>query len=400
MQRRLRVLVIGGDGYLGWPTAMHFSQRGHEVAILDNGVKRRWEAELGVAPLNPIPNMEDRVQAWEATSGQRIVTFVGDVGDAPVIKKVLTDFAPDTIVHYGEQPSAPFSMIDATHAIETQSNNILGTLQLAFAIRECCPMAHLIKLGTMGEYGTPNIDIEEGFLDVTHNGRTARVLFPKDPGSFYHASKVHDSHNLFLASRVLGLRVTDLNQGVVYGVGTEETLLSPELATSFHYDSYFGTMLNRFITQAVVGIPLTVYGSGGQTRAVLNIRDTLQCVEIAALNAPPEGVFRVFNQFTESFSVLQLAERVVDASRVVGLRVSLQHLPNPRVEAEAHWYRPKNDSLRQLGLRPNLLSQETVVAMLSWAAQFKARIDATHILPVTRWRRDIAPEVADGVGDS
>ncbi len=383
----MRILVIGGDGYLGWPTAMHFSARGHDVAVFDSGVKRRWEAQLGVRPLAPIASLHERVATWKAVSGKAIQSYSGDVGDARDIRATLRDFRPDTLIHYGEQPSAPFSMIDAAHAIETQANNVLGTLQLAFAMRDLTPDAHLIKLGTMGEYGTPNIDIEEGYLEIEHNGRRDRVAFPKNPGSFYHLSKVHDSNNLILATRLWGLRVTDLNQGVVYGTDTDETGLAPELATSFHYDGWFGTVINRFVAQAVAGQPLTVYGEGGQKRAFLNIRDTLQCVEIAARNPAAPGEVRVFNQFTECFSVADIADRVTAAGSALGMAISRQTVPNPRVESAQHYYNPKNSALLALGLAPRLLTEDVLQGMLAWAARYAKRIDPRVIQPTVDWRR-------------
>lgn len=366
---------------------MHFARRNHEVAVLDNMIKRRWEAELGIAPLAPIASLAERAQAWRSTGGRQIRVFEGDVTEEGLIDSVLRDFLPDAIVHYGEQPSAPFSMIDVEHAVHTQGNNVLGTLRLLFAIRDIVPDTHLIKLGTMGEYGTPNIDIEEGYLEIEHNGRRDRLPFPKSPGSFYHLSKVHDSHNLILAAKIWGLRVTDLNQGVVYGTDTDETGGLAALATSFHYDAWFGTVINRFVTQAVEGVPLTVYGGGEQRRAVLNIRDTLQCVEIAANNPAPAGEVRVFNQFTEAFSIGELADRVVEAGQILGLEVRRKEIPNPRVELEEHHYNPKNSALLALGMKPRLLTPEVLSGMISWVQQHRDRIDPRVILPSVNWRQ-------------
>ncbi len=305
-----RTLILGGDGYLGWPTAMAFSQAGHRVAVVDNFAKRGWELELGVRPLFPIPTLHERIRAWREVTERDIELFVGDLTDYAFVESVVRDFRPDTIVHYGEQPSAPYSMIDARHATYTQANNVVGNLNVLFAIRDVSPETHLVKLGTMGEYGTPDIDIEEGYLTVDHNGRQHTFLYPKTPGSMYHLSKVHDSHNIHFACRIWGLRATDLNQGVVYGVETDESALDPRLATSFHYDEVFGTALNRFCVQAAIGHPLTVYGEGGQTRGYLNIRDTIACIGLATGTPAEPGQLRVFNQFTEQFSVLELAERV------------------------------------------------------------------------------------------
>ena len=257
-----RILVLGGDGYLGWPTAMAFSRAGHRVAVVDNFAKRQWELELGVQPLIPIQTLHERVRAWREVSEREIELQVGDLTDYAFVESVIDDFQPDAIVHYGEQPSAPFSMISARHAALTQANNVIGNLNVLFAIRDKAPEAHLVKLGTMGEYGTPDIDIEEGYLTVQHNGREHTFLYPKTPGSIYHLSKVHDSANIHFACRIWGLRATDLHQGVVYGVETDESALDPRLATSFHYDEVFGTALNRFCVQATVGHPLTVYGAG------------------------------------------------------------------------------------------------------------------------------------------
>ena len=306
----MKILVLGGDGYLGWPTAMHFANRGYEIAVFDNFVKRKWELENGITGLLPIATLHERVRIFKDVTGRDIKLYVGDLLNHRIIYKVLNDFEPEVIIHYAEQPSAPYSMLGRASAVETQYNNVIGTLNLLFAIQHTKPKAHLIKLGTMGEYGTPNIDIEEGYIEIHHKGRSDRLPFPKMPGSFYHLSKVHDSNNIMFACRIWGLKATDLNQGVVYGIETEETKLHPKLATNFHYDEIFGTALNRFCVQAVIGHPLTVYGKGKQTRGFLNIVDTLQCVQLAAENPPENNEMRVFNQFTEVFTVKALAELV------------------------------------------------------------------------------------------
>jgi UDP-sulfoquinovose synthase len=385
----MRILVLGGDGYLGWPTAMHFSRLGHDVLVVDNLAKRRWEAEVDGAPLVLPPTLRHRVRRWEDVTGQDIGVAVGDIAENHrFVYDVIEDFLPDAIVHYAEQPSAPYSMAGREHAFATQRNNVLGTLNVLHAMKKHVPEAHLVKLGTMGEYGTPNIDIQEGWIDVELNGRTDRLPFPKMPGSFYHLSKVHDSHNIHFACRIWGLRATDLNQGVVYGITTDETELHPELHTSFHYDAVFGTVLNRFCVQAVIGEPLTVYGAGGQKRGFLNIRDTLQCVRLTVENPPQAGEFRVFNQFTEVFSVRELADRVREAGRHIGMDVRVAHIDNPRVEAEEHYYNPRNDALLALGLKPRLLSEELVEDMLARIARHADAIDRATLLPAVRWRED------------
>lgn len=385
----MRVLILGGDGYLGWPTAMYLSRRGHAVALLDNFVKRRWEAETGGRPLIDVPKLPDRVRAWSRVSGRDIAHYDVDLCDYASVVRVLADTAPDVIVHYAEQPSAPFSMIDVHHAAATQSNNVIGTLNLLWALRDHRPSTHLVKLGTMGQYGTPNIDIEEGFLEIRHNNRTDRLPFPCQPGSFYHLSKVHDSHNVRFACAAWGLAATDLNQGVVYGIETDETKLDPALSTSFHYDAVFGTVLNRFCVQAILGTPLTVYGRGGQKRGFINIRDTLRCVELALLNPAPAGEYRVFNQFTEVFGVAELAETVVHSATRLDIRSRIDHLPNPRVEREDHYYNPVGSGLTALGLEPHLLSQELVGSMLRNIGAHTDSIDRAAILPVTNWRREL-----------
>src|SRR5580704_7777753 len=306
----MKILVLGGDGYLGWPTALHLSALGHEVTVVDNLVRREYDREMGVDSLVPIASLHDRVARWEQISGRTVGVRIGNLTDAAFTYAVVAEAEPDAIVHFGEQRSAPYSMIDREHAVYTQVNNVIGNLNVLYAIAELNPAIHLVKLGTMGEYGSPNIEIEEGFIEVTHKGRTDTLPFPKQPNSFYHLSKVHDSHNITFACKVWGLRSTDLNQGIVYGQSTPETAMHPDLETRYDYDAVFGTVLNRFAVQAAVGYPLTVYGKGGQTRPTLEIRDTLACVELACLNPPDEGEFRVFNQFTESFSVGQLAEWV------------------------------------------------------------------------------------------
>jgi UDP-sulfoquinovose synthase len=392
----MKILILGGDGYLGWPTAMYFASRGHDVAIVDNLSKRLWEAKIGVAPLHHIPTLQRRVRLWNARDQGAIALHVGDVAhNHRFIYRVFDEFRADAIIHYAEQPSAPFSMSSREYAVDTQANNVLGTLNTLFAMKRFVPAAHLVKLGTMGEYGTPNIDIEEGWLDVEHNGRRDRMLFPKRPGSFYHASKVADSVNIEFACRAWGIRATDLNQGVVYGIDTDETALDPELTTSFHYDEVFGTVLNRFVVQAVVGMPLTVYGGGKQQRAFLNIRDTLRCVELATLNPPDEGEFRVFNQFTETFSLLDLTGFVQRAGASLGMAVSVEHLDNPRVELEEHYYNPKHQTLLTLGLEPHLLTEKVVRGMIERVQAAKTLIDPGIIQPTIRWQQS-APGVTRG----
>ncbi len=383
----MRILILGGDGYLGWATSMYFSRRGHEVRAVDNYLRRRMHQENGTDSLTPIlPDLPSRARAWKEVTGLDIEVTEGDLQDWSLVERVFREFEPEAIVHYGEMPSAPYSMIDRDHAVFTQTNNVVGTLNVLFAMAEFVPDAHLVKLGTMGEYGTPNIDIEEGFIEIHHKGRSDVLPFPKLAGSFYHLSKVHDSHNIHFACRIWGLRATDLNQGVVYGIETEETKLDERLVTRFDYDELFGTALNRFCLQAVIGHPLTAYGKGGQTRGYLNILDTLQCVELAVLNPPAEGEYRVFNQFTEQFSINELAEIVRQAALRHGLTVEPVHIDNPRVELEEHYYNAAHTKLLDLGLQPHLLSETLIESMFAVMERYKHRVIPDRIDPRTRWR--------------
>ncbi|MDQ3492174.1 MAG: NAD-dependent epimerase/dehydratase family protein [Chloroflexota bacterium] len=375
---------------------MHLSARGMRVGVVDNMAKRAWERELSVEPLIAIPTLAERIAVWQEVCGLTIESFEGDLTDADFVHATLESFRPDTIVHYGEQPSAPYSMIDVRHAAFTQSNNVVGTLNVLFAMRDLVPDSHLVKLGTMGEYGTPDIDIEEGYLAVDHNGRSHTFLYPKTPGSMYHLSKVHDSHNIHFACRVWGLRATDLNQGVVYGIETEQTALDPRLVTSFHYDEVFGTALNRFCVQAVAGEPITVYGRGGQTRGYLNIRDTLACVALAVDKPAAPGEMRIFNQFTETFTVLELAKRVRDAAAHLGIEATVIHAENPRFEAEEHYYNPKHSGLLELGLKPHLLSQELIDTMLQRIVDHRGSIRPESLVMNIRWTPKPATGVAAG----
>lgn len=383
----MKVLVIGGDGYCGWATALYLSDRGHEVGILDSLVRRHWDQQLQIDTLTPIAPIKKRIQRWQAETGRHIDLFVGDITDYAFLQAALSQFEPEAIVHFGEQRSAPFSMIDREHAVLTQVNNVVGTLNLLYIIREQFPDCHLVKLGTMGEYGTPNIDIEEGYIEIEHNGRKDTLPYPKQPGSFYHLSKVHDSHNIHFACRIWGIRATDLNQGVVYGVRTDQTAIHSELLNRLDYDGVFGTALNRFCIQAAVGHALTVYGKGGQTRAFLDIRDTVRCVELALENPADPGQFRVLNQFTEQFNVLDLAKKVQQAGESMGLKVAIDHLENPRVEAEDHYFNAKNTKLIDLGLEPHYLSDSLLDSLLNFAVEYRDRVDADEILPRVSWRR-------------
>ena len=371
----MRIMILGAAGYLGWPTAMHFSNRGHDVACVDNMVKWKWEDQIGVRQLEPRLSLSEKAERWEVQTDLHIDVFHLDIAYEGLHTRIM-DWGPNVVIHYAEQPSAPFSMMGRAQCRETAANNVLGTLNVLWALKGTD--IHLVKLGTMGEYGTPNIDIEEGWLHVEHNGREDRVLYPKQPPSWYHASKVADSTNLEFACRAWGLRATDLNQGIVYGTTTDETGIIP---TSFHYDGVFGTALNRFIAQSVAGHPLTVYGTGGQVRGWLNIRDTLACVELACHKPPERGEFRVFNQFTEQWLVYELAVQV--ASLFGG---EIKHIQNPRVEKEEHYYNAKHTALLDLGLEPHLLTDDVLGEMYTYVERYRDRINVDQLMPKVKWR--------------
>jgi UDP-sulfoquinovose synthase len=382
----MRVMVLGGDGYCGWATALYLSSKGHEVSIVDNFVRRQWDHELGAQTLTPILPLSDRLRTWTRLTGKNIDLFIGDVMDYEFFLASMKQFEPEAIIHFAEQRSAPYSMIDRKHAVSTQVNNVVGTLNVLFAIREVQPDCHLIKLGTMGEYGTPNIDIEEGYIEIEHNGRRDVLPYPKQPGSFYHLSKVHDSHNMMFATKIWNIRATDLNQGIVYGTITDEVAMDEALINRLDYDEVFGTVLNRFCVQAAIGQPLTVYGKGGQTRGFLDIRDTVRCVELACLTPAKRGECRVYNQFTEQFSVLDIALKVQEAGKALGTKVEVDHIPDPRVEAEQHYYNAKHSKLLDLGLKPHFLSDSLLDSLMNIAMKYKDRVDPTMMLPQVNWR--------------
>lgn len=381
----MNVLILGGDGYLGWPTAMHLSAKGHTVAVADNYLRRKLVREENVEPLYDVPNLHERVKLWKALSGLDITSFIGDLQDWDFISHIFKTFGPQTIIHYAEQPSAPYSMLNRIAADLTLSNNLKVTANVIFAVREFCPEAHIIKLGTMGEYGTPDIDIEEGWLDIKHNGREERFLYPRQAGSLYHTTKIMDTDLLWFYVRMWNLRVTDLMQGPVYGIFTEENEQDERLLPFFSYDELFGTVLNRFTVQAVAGYPLTVYGKGGQTRGYLNIKDTLNCVRISLDHPAEKGELRIFNQFTETFSVNELAARVQVVGNSLGLNVQIRNKENPRKEKEEHYYNPKHTGLADLGLKANYLSDDVLARMLKYVMKHKNSIQEHKIFKGIKW---------------
>jgi len=384
----MKVMIMGMDGYLGWPLAMHLSGRGHEVSGVDNMSRRRYVEEMGSWSATPIQSMEKRLRVYEEATGRRLGFFEGDLTENGFTESLIKKVRPDCIVHLGEQPSAPYSMIDVEHCNHTQMNNVLGTNNILFALKEYVPDCHLLKLGTMGEYGTPNVDIPEGFFDVEYNGRKDRLPFPRQPGSWYHLSKVHDSHNIVFGCKIWGLRSTDIMQGVIHGIVTDE-MVNDDLLTRFDFDQAFGTALNRFCAQAVVGHELTPYGSGGQTRGFLALRDSMQCLTLAAENPPEAGEYRVFNQFEECYSANELADHVQKVSGELGVDAKIWHIENPRKESEDHHYKPEMKHLPDLGFKPTYLLDDELRITLPKLMEYKDRIEAKRecINPTIYWSK-------------
>jgi UDP-sulfoquinovose synthase len=381
----MKVIILGADGYLGWPTCMYFSQRGHEVLGVDNYFRRNASVELDCEPLIPTPNLMQRAHIWEKASGKKIDIRVGDITRYDFLLSIFKEFKPDVVVHYAEQPSAPYSMLNREKAAFTLQNNLMGTFNIIYAVKETNPDCHIVKLGTMGEYGTPNIDIEEGWLEIEHKGRKDKFLFPRQAGSLYHTTKIQDTDLLWFYVRMWGLRVTDLMQGPVYGLSTEETDMDERLLPCFNYDEIFGTVLNRFIVQAIASYPLTVYGKGGQTRGYLNIKDTMQCVYLAAANPVKQGELKVYNQVTETFSVNELAGKVQEAGKRLGYSVQINSIQNPRKEQEEHYYNPTYTGLKALGLKPHLLTTEVLEGMFKKVASHKHNINKDAIFRGVKW---------------
>ncbi|PZX14350.1 UDP-sulfoquinovose synthase [Palleronia aestuarii] len=383
----MRILILGGDGYIGWPTAMKLSAAGHEVWVADNYLRRRLMREIDCDALVPVPNLHERARLWQAASGHEVAVRIGDLDAWDFIDALFAEARPDTIIHYAEQPSAPYSMIDRRAADLTLRNNLGVTFNTIQAMNAHVPGAHLIKLGTMGEYGTPNIDIEEGWIEIEHKGRRDKFLFPRAAGSLYHTTKVLDTDLLWFYVRVWGLRVTDLMQGPVYGLATDESAGDERLLSFLNYDEVFGTVLNRFMVQAAADYPLTVYGKGGQTRGYLHLKDALQCVGLAVDNPPAEGELRVLNQFVETFSVNDLAERVRASGARLGLDVRVESLPNPRREMEEHYYNPVHTGLLDLGLKPTPLDDGIMDEMMSLILRYRDQIVPERIFRGVKWRK-------------
>jgi UDP-sulfoquinovose synthase len=382
----MKILILGIDGYIGWGLAMHLAKRGHTVSGVDNFSRRANVESIGSHSATPILDMEERLRAFKRIHGENLSFFEGDLLNYNFLADVVKQTRPDSIVHLAEQPSAPFSMIDRNHAMYTQHNNIEGTLNVLYAMKEIVPESHLVKLGTMGEYGTPNIDIPEGFFEIEFRGRKDLLPFPRQPGSLYHLSKVHDTANVMFACRVWKLCSTDIMQGVVYGTRTHE-MVDDSLMTRFDFDESFGTVINRYCAEAVIGLPLTPYGQGKQRRGFIDLVDSIQCLTIAIENPAAKGEYRVFNQLDEVYSIIELAERVVKAANKQGIDVRIRNVENPRIEKEEHYYNVDHEHLRKLGFKPTRNIEETLEIMLRDLSKYKDRVleKAQAILPKTTW---------------
>lgn len=394
------VLILGGDGYLGWPTAMFFSSKGYKVALVDNYLRRKICRNLNITLLYDVPNLLDRVKIWYELTGFEIKVAIGDMRDAEFVRslfngKIKYDWiksfnrikieVPDIVIHFAEMPSAPYSMMNYDTSNFTISNNLLSTNNLMYAIKDYSKETHIIKIGTMGEYGTPDIDIEEGWIEIEHKGRKDKFIYPRQANSIYHTTKIMDTDLLWFGVRMWNLKVTDLMQGPVYGIETEESRINEKLSTLFNYDEVFGTVINRFIIQAVYGYPLTVYGAGGQTRGYINIKDVLQCIYVSSLNPPNAGELRIFNQFTETFTVKEIAEKVSSVANKLGYNCTIKSINNPRIELEHHYYNVIHKGLLELGIKPNYLTSEIIHDIFKIVEKYKNNIREDLIFSGIKW---------------
>ena len=383
----MKVFISGIDGYLGWTLALYLAARGHDIAGCDLFLRRKWVEEMGSQSATPILSMKERLKAFKIRFQKELLFKEGDLADYNFVFKLFKSFQPEAIVHLGEMPSAPYSMIDVHHCAFTQTNNIVGTLNILYAMKEVCPKAHLIKLGTMGEYGTPNIDIPEGFFTIEYRGRTDTLPFPRQAGSWYHQTKVHDSHNVMFACKIWGLKSTDIMQGVVFGTRIDEMDDDDSLYTRFDFDQCFGTVLNRYCAEAVIHHPISPFGAGKQKRGFLPLRDSMQCLSIAINNPPQEGQYRVFNQFEEVYSVTQLAEKVKKVGNELELDIKISNLENPRQEKEEHYYNPDHCHLLDLGYKPTSDVEQEIKIILKDLIRHKSRIEEKRemLIPDIRW---------------
>ncbi len=387
----MKILVLGGDGFCGWPTSLHLSARDHDVVIIDNLSRRNIDNELEVSSLTPIQPMSARLRTWKDLTGRTIGFYNFDVSrNYARLCHLLRDFRPQAIIHFAEQRAAPYSMKSSDHKRYTVDNNVNATHNVLAALVECRLEAHLVHLGTMGVYGygSAGVTIPEGYLPVRMSNRngddvTQDILFPSNPGSVYHMTKTLDQLLFAFYNKNDRVRVTDLHQGVVWGTQTTETRMDDHLINRFDYDGDYGTVLNRFLMQSAIEYPLTVHGSGGQTRAFINIQDTVRCIELAIENPPHQGErVRILNQMTEVHRVIDLAKLV---SRLTG--VPIAHLPNPRAEADANDLDVENKGLLGFGLKPITLAEGLLLEITETARKYAGHCDRGKIPCTSLWRQ-------------
>lgn len=393
----MKIAVLGGDGFCGWPTSLHLSDQGHEVHIIDN-LSRRWiDTELGVQSLTPMDSIQERCRIWKEISGESIRFHLLDLAkDYDRLRHWLAEYRPDAIIHFAEQRAAPYSMKSDRHKVYTVNNNVSATHNLLTALVETGIDAHLVHLGTMGVYGYSSVGaaIPEGYLDVEIENlqgekKGMEILYPTRPGSVYHMTKSLDQILFQFYAQNDGLRITDLHQGIVWGTHTEQTRRHEQLINRFDYDGDYGTVLNRFLIQAAINYPLTVHGTGGQTRAFIHLQDTVRCIELALSDAPSAGDrVKIFNQMTETHRVRDLANMIAD---LTGAEIA--NLPNPRKEAAENDLIVRNDHFLDLGLNPTTLADGLMSEVVEVARKYAHRIDRSRVPAVSAWTKDIATRV-------
>jgi len=381
----MRIFIAGIDGYLGWTLSMYLAKRGHVIGGADCFLRREWVKEIRSKSAMPIKSMKKRLKAFRENFGAELWFRKGNLKNYLFVKECFNDFKPDAIIHLGEMPSAPYSMIDVNHCNYTMTNNLIGTLNILHAMKEVCPNAQIIKLGTMGEYGTPNIDIPEGFFTIEYRGRKDTLPFPRQAGSWYHWSKVHDSNHLMFACKLWGLTATDIQQGPVFGTRIKAMNDDERLFTRFDYDECFGTCLNRYCAEAVIGHPLTPFGKGSQKRGFLPLKDSMQCFTLAIEKPPNRGEYRTLNQFEGIYSIIELAKTVKKVGKKLGLNVDIRNIENPRKEMEEHYYNPDHQNLIDLGYIPSHNTENTLKEILQDLIKYKKRILKHVLIPEIRW---------------
>ncbi|MEM0117896.1 MAG: NAD-dependent epimerase/dehydratase family protein [Conexivisphaerales archaeon] len=383
------IIIFGADGYIGWPLALHLGQISDEkIVLVDNLVTRRLVRSVRSDSLVPIQSMQKRLDAYRRLTGKdNLVFYAADARDSEVVDRIISTYKPSGVVHLAQQRSAPFSMIDQEHAVYTQLANIETNLNIMYSMIRHVPDSHLLKMGTMGEYGTPGIKITEGDVEISVDGRKSRLMFPRTGQSFYHLSKVFDTFNVMLANRVHSLRATDVMQGVVYGTRTDE-IVDDSLATRFDFDSIWGTVINKYVVQAVVLNKLLIYGKGRQKRGFLSLYDSIKCLTLLLMNPPEPGRYRVVNQLDEIYDTLTLAQKVSNIAKEYGIRVELETVNNPRVEAEEHFYDVEHKILPSLGFTRTKKMDEVIREIFETVIANKTRAELMKqlVYPTVYWR--------------